>query len=80
MSSTADRLRQLVTANVEVDGKPVGNLDDLNVGLTDLGVSSVDVVSFAKLASEEFGLELTIDDCANIKTLQAFVEHIDAAA
>ena len=77
MASTADRLRAMVSSNLEVDGKPVNVGDDLNVGLTDLGVSSVDVVAFAKLANDEFDLSLTVEDCANIPTLQALVDRID---
>ena len=77
MASTADRVRELVNSNLEVDGKSVNVGDDLNVSLTGLGVSSVDVVSFGKLANEEFNLGLSVEDCANIPTLQALVDRID---
>ena len=77
MASTADRVRELVNSNLEVDGKSVNVGDDLNVSLTSLGVSSVDVVSFGKLANDEFSLGLTVEDCANIPTLQALVDRID---
>lgn len=77
MASTADRVRALVSSNLEVDGKSVNVGDDLNVSLTSLGVSSVDIVSFGRAANEEFGLSLTVEDCANIPTLQALVDRID---
>ncbi len=77
MASTADRVRELVNSNLEVDGKSVSVGDDLNVSLTSLGVSSVDIVSFGRLANEEFGLSLTVEDCANIATLQELVDRID---
>ena len=77
MASTADRVRELVSSNLEVDGKSVTVGDDLNVSLTSLGVSSVDIVSFGRAANEEFGLSLTVEDCANIPTLQALVDRID---
>ncbi len=78
MGNTADRVRNLVQSNLEVDGKPVGDLDDMNVSLTSLGVSSVDLVAFATLVNEEFSLNLTPEDCADIATLQRLVERIDA--
>ncbi len=77
MASTADRLKQLISENLEVDGKPVGDLGDLNVSLSSLGVSSVDIVAFGRLVVKEFNLPLTPEDCVQIETLQALVDRID---
>ena len=77
MASTSGRVRDLVNSNLEVDGMSVSVGDDLNVSLSSLGVSSVDIVSFGKLVNQEFGLSLTVEDCANIATLQELVDRID---
>lgn len=77
MASTADRLKQLISENLEVDGKPVGDLGDLNVSLSSLGVSSVDIVAFGRLVVKEFNLPLTPEDCVQIETLQALADRID---
>ncbi len=78
MASTADRVRTLVAENLEVDGKSVGPIDDLNTSLSDAGVSSVDIVAFGRLVVKEFGISLTVEDCANISTLAGLVDHIDS--
>ena len=51
MATTEERVRQLVTENLEVDGQPLDLPEDLDTGLTELGVSSLDIVAFAKLVS-----------------------------
>ena len=78
MASTADRVRTLVAENLEVDGKSVGPIDDLNTSLSDAGVSSVDIVAFGRLVVKEFGISLTVEDCSNISTLAGLVDHIDS--
>lgn len=80
MASNEDRLRKLVQENIEVDGKPLGQPLDLNVGLTEVGVSSRDLVAFAKLVSHEFNVTFTPDDCANLKSLRQLVEFLDTRA
>lgn len=80
MSATADRLRKLVSENLEVDGTPVSLPEDLNASLLDAGVSSVDLVAFGKLVSQEFNVKFTLEDCANLNSVQSLVEHLDANA
>ncbi len=80
MASNADRIRQLVADNLEVDGQPVNLPPDMDVPLTDLGVSSMDVVSFAKVVSREFNVTFTPEDCVNLKTLKSLLEHLDSQA
>lgn len=59
MATTADRIRKLIADNLEVDGQPIAVPDDLNLNLSEAGVSSVDIVAFGKLVAEEFNLEFT---------------------
>lgn len=80
MSSTVDRLRQLVSDNLEVDGEPVTLPDNLNASLLDAGVSSVDLVAFGKLVSQEFDVKFTLEDCSNLNSVQSLIEHLDANA
>ena len=80
MSSTVDRLRKLVSDNLEVDGEPVNLPDNLNASLLDAGVSSVDLVAFGKLVSQEFNVKFTLEDCSNLNSVQSLIEHLDANA
>lgn len=77
MATTEQRIRQLVSENLEVDGQPVDLSGDLNTGLGALGVSSLDVVAFAKLVSDEFNITFTIEDCETVNTIQKLIDHID---
>ena len=79
MASTEDRVRQLIADNLEVDGESVDSVD-LDKGLTDIGVSSMDVVSFARVVQEEFGISFAIEDCADLKTVRQMIEYIDSNA
>ncbi len=78
MASTADRIKALVSENLEVDGQSVGPVDDLNTSLSDLGVSSVDIVAFGRVVVSEFGISMSAEDCADIPTLAALVDFVDA--
>ena len=77
MATTEERVRQLVSDNLEVDGQPLDLSEDLNTGLTELGVSSLDIVAFAKLVSKEFNIAFTIEDCETVNTIRKLIEHID---
>ena len=80
MASTEDRVRQLVRDNLEVDGKPLAEPVELDTGLSDVGVSSMDIVAFAKLVAQEFNVNFTPEDCANLTTLRGLVEYLDSQA
>ena len=81
MASTEDRVRQLISENLEVDGEAVdGASIDFNGGLTTVGVSSMDVVSFGRVLQDEFGVELDPSKCAELPTLAQLVEYLDSAA
>lgn len=80
MSSTADRVRAVVAANVEVDGQALDIPDDLNISLTDAGVSSLDIVALAKLIAQEFNVEFSAEDCARLGSLSAVVDALESRA
>ena len=60
MASTAERIRNLIAENLEVDGQPIALPDDLNISLQEAGISSVDLVAFAKVVAQEFDVEFTL--------------------
>lgn len=78
MASTADRIRKLVADNLEVDGKPLPEPLDFSTGLTALGVSSMDVVAFAKVVAADFGVTFTPEACTTITTLDELVKCLDS--
>ena len=80
MASTEDRVRKLIADNLEVDGKPVDSSLGLGSSLTDAGVSSMDIVSFARVIQDEFGIKLGAEQCAEIQTLGKLVDYLDANA
>lgn len=77
MATTEQRVRQLVSDNLEVDGQPLNLSADLNTGLTELGVSSLDIVAFAKLVSKEFNITFTIEDCKTVNTIQKLIDYVN---
>ena len=80
MASTAERLTSLVNDNIEVDGQALDIPDDLNISLVDSGVPSLDIVAFAKLVTQEFNVEFTVDDCVALNSLREVVDFLDSKA
>ncbi len=80
MASTEDRIRKLVAENLEVDGKSLGSDVDLSVSLTEVGVSSMDVVAFTKVVAQAFNITFSREQCPTINNLQELVEFIDSQA
>ncbi len=80
MASTEDRVRKLIADNLEVDGKPVDASMDLSSNLTDAGVSSMDIVSFARVIQNEFGVSFTPEHCTELQSIGQLIEFLDSAA
>ena len=75
MSSTEDRLKQLVDEHLDLGPDP-----DFDARLGEAGVSSVDAVGFFKEVNEAFSLSLAPEDCLQFKTLRLLADFIDARA
>ena len=75
MSSTEDRLKQLVDEHLDLGPNP-----DFDAHLGEAGVSSVDAVAFFRVVNEEFSLSLAPEDCLQFKTLRVLADFIDARA
>ena len=80
MASTAERLRKLVSDNIEVDGKALDIPEDLDMSLPDAGVSSTDIVALAKLIADDFNISISVEDCAGLDNLKKVVAFIDGKA
>lgn len=80
MASTAERIRKLVSENIEVDGKALDLPDDLNVTLAELGVSSTDAVALTKLIAQEFDIQFKPEDCTELDSMNKLVDLIDSKA
>ncbi len=80
MASTEERLRKLVDENLEVDGQPIELAQDLNISLLELGVSSLELVGFARLVSQEFNVKFAPKDCASLNSVRSLIEHLDTHA
>ena len=78
MASTEDRVRKLVQDNLEVDGKPLDLPQDLNSSLLEAGISSVDLVAFARVVAKEFNVTFSPEDCAKINSVRELVDYLDA--
>ena len=75
MSSTEDRLKQLIDEHLDLGRDP-----DFDAQLGDSGVNSVDAVSFFKEVNEAFDLSLKAEECLQFQTLRELVTFIDARA
>lgn len=75
MSSTEDRLRQIISDNFDLDHEP-----DFDRAFSEAGVSSVDAVAFFKLVNDEFDLKMATEDCLQFRTLREVVAYIQARA
>lgn len=80
MASTEDRLRKLISENLEVDGQPISADLDLSTSLSEIGVSSMDLVSFVGVIQDEFNVKFNPEDCDEPLKLSALIELLDANA
>ena len=75
MSSTEDRLRQIINDNFDLDHEP-----DFDRAFEETGVSSVEAVAFFKQVNDEFDLKMAAEDCLQFRTLRDLVAYIQARA
>lgn len=73
MTATENRLQELANENLNISGSA-----DLDVGLSDSDVSSMDAVAFIKLAGKEFNVAIPPEDFAQITSLRALGAYLDA--
>ena len=78
MSSTEERIRALVDANLDIEGRPQGQPLNPDLNIIDAGVSSADVVAFWRLVCEEFGVDIPAEEFAELLTASDLIAYLDA--
>lgn len=78
MSSTEERIRALVDANLDIDGRSEGQPLTLDLSIVDAGVSSTDVVAFWKVVCAEFGVDIPAEEFAELLTPGDLIAYLDA--
>ena len=78
MPSTEERVKTLINENLKVDGQPLALPEDLNTRLSDLGVSSLDILAFGKVVAREFNITFTPEDCPKADTVRKLIDFIDS--
>jgi acyl carrier protein len=78
MSSTEERIRALVDANLEIEGRSEGQPLTLGLNIVDAGVSSTDVVAFWRLVCEEFGVDIPAEEFAELLTPSDLIAYLEA--
>ncbi len=73
MTATENQLQALANENLNISGS--ANLD---AGLSDSDVSSMDAVAFIKLVSKNFNVEIPPEDFAQITSLRSLAAYVDA--
>ncbi len=73
--ASEDRIMELARNNLGLDREP-----GLDASFGDSGVSSVDAIAFMKVVGQEFGVEISADDLAQISTLRGLAEFVDSNA
>ncbi|MCY3880379.1 MAG: acyl carrier protein [Rhodobacteraceae bacterium] len=73
MSSTENRIKEIISDNLDIGREP-----SFDAVLADSGVSSVDCIAFFKIVNKEFDLGLAAEECRQFKTLRDLVSFIDS--
>ena len=76
MSSSENRIKSLISENLGLDGDSL----DLSLSLSDAGVSSLDLVAFAKVVAGEFTITFTPQDCASLGSVRQLIDFVDSRA
>lgn len=78
MSSTEERVRALVDANLSIEGRSEGQPLTMDLSIVDAGVNSTDIISFWKVVCAEFGVEISAEDFAELLTPGDLIAYLDA--
>lgn len=78
MATTEERLRKIVDDNLEIEGRTAGSPLDVTKSIADAGVPSPDIVAFWKLVNEEFGVDISAEQFAELLTPSDLIAHLDA--
>ena len=65
-------------ANLQIEGRSAGQPLTPDLNIIDAGVSSTDVVAFWRLVCEEFGVEISAEEFAELLTPSDLIAYLDA--
>ena len=65
-------------ANLQIEGRSAGQPLTPDLNIIDAGVSSTDVVAFWRLVCEEFGIEISAEEFAELLTPSDLIAYLDA--
>ena len=71
MASIEDRVAELADRHLGISDRSL-----LNVDSSELGVSSVDAVSFIKVLNQEFGANISSEEAAGFATIRDIINHL----
>ena len=77
MASTEERVRALVDANLQIEGRSEGQPLTPDLNIIDAGVNSTDVVAFWRLVCEEFGVDIPAEEFAELLTPSDLIAYLD---
>jgi len=73
MANVEDRIRDLAAQHLNL-----GRELNLDIGLDESDVSSLDAVAFVKTAGETFGIEIPAAEVARFRSLRDVVNYLDS--
>lgn len=73
MGSTEDRIKDLVNEHLDLGREP-----NLDAGLNESDVSSVDAVAFIKKVGEAFGVDIPAEEVAKFSNLRDLARYLDS--
>ena len=74
MATTEERIRKMLEDHWDLQGQTL----DTNGSLTDLKVSSSEMVSFFILINKEFNVTILPEDFEKFQTMKDLIDHIDS--
>lgn len=80
MASTQERLTKLIDDNVMIEGRSAGDALNLDRSIADSGVPSPQIVALWQLVNEEFGVEISAEQFADLLTPRDLIAHLDGLA
>lgn len=80
MATTSERLVKLLDENIEIEGRSIGDPLDLDKNITESRVASADLVALWRLVNEEFGVEISREQFAELLTPRELIQHLDGLA
>ena len=74
MATTEERIRKMLEDHWDMQGQTL----DIDGSLTDLKVSSSEMVSFFILINKEFNVTILPEDFEKFQTMKDLINHIDS--